>query len=99
MRSPEAASAGGTGNGLSISLLERFIHRNQAQAANLIAQGLAPATGVMSCSVSLNSPSHTHPWQSSLSVRTLVCVLQLLVLLALMIKAAEIQSQNPLQVP
>ena len=52
MRSPEAARAGGTGCGLATSLLERFIHRNQAEAAELIAQGLAPATGGMQLSVS-----------------------------------------------
>ncbi len=45
MRSPEAARAGGTSNGLAISLLERCIARNQAQVAQLVAQGLAPATG------------------------------------------------------
>ncbi len=45
MRSPEAATAGGTGNGLSVSLLERFIHRNQAEAGELISRGSAPATG------------------------------------------------------
>ena len=45
MRSPEAARAGGTSNGLSISLLERFIARNQAEVAELMAMGLAPATG------------------------------------------------------
>ena len=65
MRSPEAARAGGTGNGLSISLLERFIHRNQAEAAELIAQGLAPATGDMQLSVlgcqSCLQPLHSAP--------------------------------------
>ena len=45
VRSPEAATAGGGGHGLSVSLLERFIHRNQARAGDLISRGLAPATG------------------------------------------------------
>ena len=45
VRSPEAATAGGGGHGLSVSLLERFIQRNQEEAGGLMAQGLAPATG------------------------------------------------------
>ena len=45
VRSPEAATAGGAGHGLSVSLLERFIQRNQEAAGGLMAEGLAPATG------------------------------------------------------
>ena len=45
VRSPEAATAGGVGHGLSVSLLERFIQRNQEAAGGLMAEGLAPATG------------------------------------------------------
>ena len=114
VRSPEAARAGGTSNGLSISLLERFIARNQAQVAELMAQGLAPATGnnsshhslhaltsvgqvhcsgdsmadlpaSMSCSPSTEAPQLLHPSMSNPSYTVPGCVLQLLILSALMI--------------
>lgn len=45
VRSLAAATGGGSGEGLAVSLLERYIESHQADVPGLLAANLAPATG------------------------------------------------------